>query len=278
MRIAISSNDGFIAPYLLDLLGDDAGLLPEDAMEDPRLLDAALASAEVLIHFQGHPPEGKERNDREIPRMMKDVSRRIVDAKKRHQGLFLILVGSLRVHPEADEDGFHGKSTLSPRDATAEGQLWLEERALENATEDSPVSILRLGNVHGMPLEGGKGRGYLHDFAGQALVGWISVPGDGTGTKDIIHVKDVCLIIAEIAHNPPPTREALAVGNGWAFPISELAETMAGQMGAEVQLWADERDELWGVVEAMHLQNRIEYQPMVSIEEILGEAISNASF
>lgn len=278
MRIAISGNDGFIAPYLLDLLGPDAGLVPDEAMNDPRTLDATLASAEVLIHFHGHPPEEMERDDRGIPRLREDVSRRIVDAKKRHQGLYMILVGSLRVHPEADDDGFHGKSTLSPRDATAEAQLWLEERALDNATEDSPISILRLGNVHGMPLEGGKGRGYLHDFAGQALVGWVSVPGDGSGMKDIIHVKDVCLIIAEIAHNPPPTREALAVGNGWRFPISELAETVAAQMGAEVQLWADERDELWGTVEAQHLQERIEYQPMVGIEEILGEAINNASF
>ena len=279
MRIAVSGNEGFIAPYLFSLLDGIAEEVPEEALTDSRLLDAALASAQVLIHFHGHPPgEDLDRNDPEVPRVMQSVSRLIVDAKKRHQGLHMILVGSLRVHPEADEDGFHGKSTLSPRDATAEGQLYMEERALENATENSPVSILRLGNVHGMPLEGEKGRGYLHDFAGQALVGWVSVPGDGTGVKDIIHVKDVCSIIAEIAHNPPLTREALAIGNGWTYPISELAETMAREMGAEVQLWADERDELWGAVDARHLQQRIEYEPMVSIEEVMGEAISNASF
>ena len=106
----------------------------------------------------------------------------------------------------------------------------------------------------------------------------MSVPGDGSGMKDIIHVKDVCSIIAEIAHNPPLTREALAIGNGWNYPISELAETIVREMGAEVQLWANEREELWGSVDVRHLQQRIEYEPMVSIEEVMGEAISNASF
>jgi nucleoside-diphosphate-sugar epimerase len=279
MRIAVSGNDGFIAPHLLEMLGDVASEIPSEALDNPRLLDGALASCTCLIHFNGHPPNSEiERNDPDAPRLMKEWARGILDAKKRHQGLHLILVGSLRVHPEYVDERFSGETTLSPRDATAEGQLWVEERALENATEDSPVSILRVSNVHGLPVGGGKGRGYLHSFAGEALTGWIGVPGDGQGMKEIIHVADVCSIIAEVAHSPPPTREALAMGNGWATPISELAEAMASKMGADVQMWAPEKDELWGVVEVGYLKERLKYEPMVGMDDIIQEAMANASF
>ena len=279
MRIAISGNDGFIAPHLTEMLGGDAIEVSGEILSESRLLDATLASADCLVHFNGHPPDVEvERNDPDAPRMMQERARGIIDAKKRHHGLHLILVGSLRVHPEDPDEGFSGETTLSPRDATAEGQLWVEERALENATDESPVSILRVSNVHGMPLEGEKGRGYLHKFAGEALTGWVGVPGDGSGMKDMIHVSDVCSIIAEIAHAPPPTREALAMGNGWAHPISELAELMAGEMGAEVQLWSPERDGVWGVVDVNPLQQRIAYEPMVSVQEMIQEALANASF
>ena len=279
MRIAISGNEGFIGPYLIDMLGKDAIEVPDEAISDARMLDGLLAGVGTLVHFNGHPPGvDLDRNDPKVPDLMREWARAITDAKNRHHGLHLILIGSLRVHSEADHDGFSGTSTLSPRDATAEGQLWMEERAMEHGSDDSPVSILRLGNVHGIPLDGGKGRGYLHSFAGEALSGWIGVPGDGTGMKDIIHVRDLCNIIAAIAEDPPPTREALAVGNGWAYPISELAGTVAQELGAEVQLWANESDEVWGVVDARYLEQRLEYEPMVKIEEVMSEALANASF
>ena len=58
MRIAISGNEGFIAPYLFSLLDGIAEEVPEEALSDSPHLDAALASAQVLIHFHGHPPGG----------------------------------------------------------------------------------------------------------------------------------------------------------------------------------------------------------------------------
>jgi hypothetical protein len=56
MRIAVSGNDGFIAPHFLKMLGDVASEIPSEALDNPRLLDGALASCACLIHFNGHPP------------------------------------------------------------------------------------------------------------------------------------------------------------------------------------------------------------------------------
>jgi hypothetical protein len=43
-------------------------------------------------------------------------------------------------------------------------------------------------------------------------------------------------------------------------------------------MWAPEKDELWGVVEVGYLKERLEYEPMVGMEDIIQEAMANASF
>jgi hypothetical protein len=49
MRISISGNEGFIAPYLFSLLDGIAEEVPEEALSDSRHLDAALASAQSTV-------------------------------------------------------------------------------------------------------------------------------------------------------------------------------------------------------------------------------------
>jgi nucleoside-diphosphate-sugar epimerase len=61
-------------------------------------------------------------------------------------------------------------------------------------------------------------------------------------------------------------------------PISELAEAIASKMGADVQMWAPEKEELWGVVEVGYLKERIGYEPMADMQDIISEAMANASF
>ena len=81
---------------------------------------------------------------------MREQSRPILDAVDRHGELHLIIVGTLRVHPqwEPDEPYYGYDSTLAPRDTAAEGQLWMEEMALERAQAERPVSIIRASNAY----------------------------------------------------------------------------------------------------------------------------------
>lgn len=278
MRVAISGDDGFVGQHLAASFGDDVVLIDSDTVEDSRKLDVALASVDCLIHLNGHPPNSNlSRDSPEVIPAMKQWAVRLADAKNRHQGLHMILLGSLRVHPDETFDAYTGETSLSPRDATAEGQLWAEERCLEHAMDTHPVSILRVSNLHGTPVNGGTGRGFLFDFAKQAQTGWIAVPGDGEGIKDLIHIRDLVNIISGIADNPPPTREALAIGLGSTVPLKELAQPIAEAHGAEIQLWAASSDEQWGFVEADILHQRLAWQPMVEIEHIIAEALSHAA-
>ena len=136
VKVAISAPDNFVAPYIMDMLGDAAVSIPPEAMSEPLMLDALLTSCNAIIHINSKPSDQTlGRDDRETLLRMREQSRPIIDAVDRHGELHLIIVGTLRVHPqwEPDDDYYGRDSTLAPRDVAAEGQLWAEEMALERA-------------------------------------------------------------------------------------------------------------------------------------------------
>ena len=120
-------------------------------------LDALLTPCSALIQINSRPVDTSvDRTDRDAYISMRESSRPILDAVDRHGGLHLVIIGTLRVHPqwEPGEAYYGDDSTLAPRDTAAEGQLWMEENALERAEAERPVSIVRASNVQGVPLEG----------------------------------------------------------------------------------------------------------------------------
>ena len=41
MKVALSSADSFVAPYIMEMLGDSLVEIPDDKLDDPASLDAA---------------------------------------------------------------------------------------------------------------------------------------------------------------------------------------------------------------------------------------------
>ena len=278
MRVAISAPDAFVAPYLRDALGDAYSEIPPEALEEGNnmLLDAHLMPCTTLVHFNAVSPEAG-RDDRASLLAMRDAAKPILGAVNRHQGLHLILVGSIRVHPQAtpDDPFYSGETRLAPRDVAAEGQLWVEESALEHAEAERPVSIVRASNVQGIVQETGEGHGLLHAFARDAIFGWVSVPGDGSQAKDFIHVRDLVEVIMGVIHNPPPTRDAIVAGTGRAVPLRSVAEQFEAMTGASPQYGSDDSSEVWGVVDVLSVEERIGFRPQITLEQMIEEAIQN---
>ena len=191
----------------------------------------------------------------------------------------MIIIGTLRVHPqwEPGEDYYGFDSTLSPRDVAAEGQLWIEENAIERAETERPVSVIRASNVQGVPLSGPPGNGILHRWAFESQMGWINVPGDGSQVKDMVHVQDLVRVVDSVLRDPPPTRESFAVGSGKAIPMSDLAQLFAERTGCEIELNQSDREEVWGVVDAWFLEERCGFRPSISLEEMIEEAFDAAN-
>jgi nucleoside-diphosphate-sugar epimerase len=238
MSVAITAADGFVGPWISEMLGDDAILVPDEALKEPLTLDAMLTPCTTVIHINSTASAGNAgRDDREAMLVMRERSRPVLDAVQRHGGLHLILVGTLRVHPQWEEgEPYYGSdSTVAPRDVAAEGQLWMEERALEQATPERPVSVIRASNVQGVPISGPPGNGLLHKWASEAPIGWVNVPGDGSGLKDFIHVQDLVECIMGVASDPPPTRESIAIGSGKGIQLRDLAGIYNQMTGCEAE-------------------------------------------
>ena len=280
MKVAVSAADGFVAPYILEMLGDSAVPIPDDKLGDPSSLDALLTPCNALIHINSRPVDTSvARDDRESLIIMRERARPILDAVDRHGSLHMIILGTLRVHPqwEPGEEYYGFDSTLAPRDVAAEGQLWIEENALERAESERPVSVIRASNVQGVPITGPPGNGILHRWAFESQMGWINVPGDGSQVKDMVHVQDLVRVVDAVMRDPPPTRESFAVGSGKAIPMSDLAELYRDRTGCEIELNQSDKEEVWGVVDAWFLEDRCGFRPSISLEEMIEESFEAAS-
>mgnify|MGYP006185538987 CR=1 FL=1 len=276
MRVGLSGAEDFIAPWFSEMLGDTLVLIETDDLKVDRKLDAKLAQCTCLIHLNGHPRDaGQDRKDPKIIDEMRDSAKSILNAKNRHQGLHVIMIGSLRVHRYEKEERYTSGSALFPRDSAATGQLWAEERALEHASDTHPVSVIRTSNIQGVSVDSGEGRGVIHNFVNQASFGWIGVPGDGEDFLDPIHITDFINAVMTVVENPPPTRETIALGGGQAVPISEIANTISGRIGCDIQLWDKEENYVLGQVDEWEMKERMKFAPEVSIADMIEEAIQS---
>ena len=279
MKVAIASADTFVAPYLVEMLGDSGIVVPEEALGDPMALDALLTPCSALIHINSRPVDSSvDRTDREAYISMRESSRPILDAVDRHGGLHLVILGTLRVHPqwEPGEAYYGDDSTLAPRDTAAEGQLWMEENALERAEAERPVSIIRASNVQGVPLDGPPGNGLLHKWAEECQIGWINIPGDGSNIKDFVQVQDLVRVVDAVLANPPPTRDSIAVGSGKGISMEELAGIYNSRTGCDTEFGQSDAGEVFGMVDAWALQERFGFKPEISLEEMIEEAFEAA--
>ena len=280
MKVALSAADEFVAPYISEMLGDSLVAIPDEALEDSNALDALLTPCSALIHINSRPVDTSvARDDRGAIAIMREKARPILDAVDRHGSLHTIIIGTLRVHPqwEPGEDYYGLDSTLAPRDVAAEGQLWIEENAIERAETERPVSVIRASNVQGVPLSGPPGNGILHRWAFESQMGWINVPGDGSQVKDMVHVQDLVRVVDSVLRDPPPTRESFAVGSGKAIPMSDLSQLFAERTGCEIELNQSDREEVWGVVDAWFLEERCGFRPSISLEEMIEDAFDAAN-
>ena len=280
MKVAISSADGFVAPFIKEMLGDSAVLIPDESLGEPTVMDALLTPCSALIHINSRPVDTSvARDDRGAYVIMRENARPILDAVDRHGSMHLIILGTLRVHPqwEPGEEYYGIESTLAPRDVAAEGQLWMEENALERAEADRPVSVIRASNVQGVPLSGPPGNGILHKWAMESQMGWINVPGNGSQVKDMVHVEDLVRVVEAVLSDPPPTRESFAVGSGKAIQMLDLAEIFRDRTGCEIELNQDDRGEVWGLVDAWFIEERCGFRPSISLEEMIEEAFNESS-
>ena len=91
MKVAITASDTFVAPYIVEMLGDAVVIIPDEALTDQLTIDALLTPCSALIHINSRPVESSfERNDRQTKLEMMNAARPILDAVDRHGSIHLI--------------------------------------------------------------------------------------------------------------------------------------------------------------------------------------------
>ena len=53
MKVAITASDAFVAPYIIDALGDAAVVIPDEVLEDSMTLDVMLTPVSYT-HLRAH--------------------------------------------------------------------------------------------------------------------------------------------------------------------------------------------------------------------------------
>jgi nucleoside-diphosphate-sugar epimerase len=151
----------------------------------------------------------------------------------------------------------------------------MEETAMERAQAERPVSILRVSNVQGIPLNGPPGNGILHRWAEDCNIGFgVTVPGDGTLVKDLIHIHDLLRVIDATIRNPPPTRESMAIGSGQGIMMNDLADLYRMKVNCDVLTGGETEGEVFGVVDGRDMEDRFGFRPQTNIEQMIDEAFS----
>lgn len=198
--------------YVGDIADDD---LRSNAMDGVDLVfhEAAVVS---VAHSIEHPLETNRANA--------DVTLRLLEDARREDARF-VLASSAAIygHPETvPVPEHHPKQPTSPYGVS---KLVADQYVqLYNALYDLPTVALRYFNAYGPRQQGGDYSGVISTFVEQARAGDpITVDGDGSQTRDFVHVDDIVRANLEAA-TTPNVGAAYNVGTGTTVTIMELAE------------------------------------------------------
>jgi UDP-glucose 4-epimerase len=95
--------------------------------------------------------------------------------------------------------------------------------------------VLRLGNVYG-PCSHHKGSVVARFFKDILTRGELTIDGDGTQTRDLVFVEDVCCAIISALESPDAVGEVIQIGSGVGTSIAALAGLAARVSGRQVDI------------------------------------------
>ncbi|WP_114577219.1 NAD-dependent epimerase/dehydratase family protein [Saliphagus sp. LR7] len=131
--------------------------------------------------------------------------------------------------------------------------------------------VLRYFNIYGRRLLGSEFCGVVGTFIDQAADGRITIEGDGTQTRDFVHVSDV--VQANLrAGITDYVGNAYNIGSGRRTTINELARTVQEHVNPDAEIvYTDERtaDTQDSQADITRAQDRLGYEPTNQLDQCL---------
>lgn len=239
MRAVVTGSNGFIGKHLCKLLearGDEVvGIdLPHYDVQDIRTFGATLWSADVVFHLAALPSVQESIDN--PPASLKTNTLgtlNVLDAALKARVKRVVFASSCAVYGEPSVLPIIESMPTQPMSPYAEQKAAGESYCRFYAKQKGLKTVcLRFFNVCG---EGARAKGpyapVIALFLDQARRGVpLTITGDGTQTRDFVHVSDVvraCLLAAvspRVGYG-----EAINIGSGRATSVNEIAEMIGGQ-------------------------------------------------
>ena len=226
-----------------DLSTGDASRLPEDVelirgdVRDRGVLASAMADVDVVFHQAAMV--SVERSV-EVPRESQAINAAAtldILEVARNVGARVVVASSAAVYGHPESIPVSESDRKEPTSPYGVDKLTADHYArLYADLYDVETVALRYFNVYGPGHSGGSYSGVIDVFAEQARADEpITVHGDGSQTRDFVHVSDVVsanLLAATTEH----VGEAFNVGTGRSITIRELAELVADATGSDSEV------------------------------------------
>jgi len=295
-RVLVTGGAGFIGAALVDALVED---------NDVCVLDDFSTGERERVHTDATVVEGDIRDDSTVETAMADVglvfhqaglvsvpasTERPVDSQSANVGGTVRLLDAARredarvvVASSAAVYG-HPETVPVPEDAelSPTSPYGVDKLAVDHYTRlfadlyDLPTVALRYFNVYGPNQPDSGYSGVVSTFLEQALSGSpVTVHGDGTQTRDFVHVDDVVRANVLAAETDDVGR-AFNVGSGTETSIRELAETVTGVVDTDSEVvHVDGRagDIEHSVADLEAAKRSLGYQPQVTLADGLPTVI-----
>lgn len=258
-------------------LPDDVEIV-EAEVQDPKAITRAVEGVDIIFHQAALRGTNAVA---EAPRRGNQVNiggtLEVLEAA-RHADCRVVIASSAAIYGEAEALPIAEESAKTPTSLYGAQKLAGDQYArLYHEQYGLETVILRYFNVFGTTVNGGRHRGVVGAFLDQARDdGEISVHGDGTQTRDLVHVDDIVQANLLAAMTDQVGR-AYNIGSSDETKIGRLARRIASRFDTDVAVSNDEEETdgvRRSVADTARAQASLGYEPERTVKTFVDQALS----
>lgn len=290
--VAITGHTGFVGTKLLEKISLYAPVVKVPLRDLQTATDLAefLSSnkCRCLVHLAGPLPTGNPAEQDAIEDTTVHLATLCAEAVQALPSCSLVLTSTVRMYG-LDAGAFCFSIEPAPFDGYGRGKLRAEEIVKTIASEAHPVTVLRVSSVCGFltqPDGSKQPKGLAHILTHFATAkNKITVMGDGSSTKDLLHVDDLVEAICVALNQPPGQKQAwwrnVFIGSGQPITVLEVAQAVAkkveqlrgeGSAPVEIAHGTASPNDLAGAVDPEPAERELGWRASIDVHAQIAEA------
>jgi UDP-glucose 4-epimerase len=252
-RVLVTGGAGFIGSHLVESLVEDNTVRVLDALtsgnresihpdatvytgdiRDRRTVSHAMDGVDVVFHQAGFVSvDGSIEDPAKSHSVNVGGTQTVLDCARQHDAR-VVLASSAAVYGHPETVPIPETASTEPTSPYGIDKLAADHYARRFADlYGLPTVALRYFNVYGPRQSAASYSGVISTFLDQARAGTpLTIDGDGSQTRDFVHVSDV-VRANRLAATTPHTGEAFNVGTGQKTSIATLARTITSIAGVD---------------------------------------------